>query len=226
MPSAAAPTGQLAAFLAAIRAHESGGSYSAANPSGGASGAYQFIQPTWDSWAAQAGYPQYVGQPASAAPPQVQDAVAAAMANSYYQTYGGNWQNVAEAWYYPAWAGNPAYQNSVPDPAAGNTLTVGEYGSGVVSTMSQILKSPNAALTSASGGILGAIGTAVGSVVGGPGVAGAAATVGNVFSPSSWERILLVVVFVGAGLGLIALGLARMFPGVAHSITSTIPIPV
>lgn len=226
---ASAPTNQMAAFLAAIRSHESGGNYNAYNAGGGASGAYQFIQPTWSSWATQAGYSQYANKPASQAPPQVQDAVAAAMANSYYQTYGGNWQSVAEAWYYPAWAGDPSHQNSVPYPSAGNTLTIGQYGSGVVKTMSQILKDPNAALTSSSGGgVIGAIKTAVGTVtgIGDLGLGSVTSDIGSALNPSSWLKILLNVVFVAAGLGLIALGLARMFPGVAHTVTSSIPLPI
>lgn len=216
---AAPPSNQLAAFLAAIRSHESGGNYSAYNPGGGASGAYQFIQSTWSSAAKAAGYPQYADAPASQAPAAVQDAVAAHMATGYYNSFGGNWQSAAEAWYYPAWAGNPAEQNRVPYPSAGNTLTIGEYGSGVVKTMASILKDPNAMLTAttASSGAGGGLGGAV---------AGAVSSAGSIFSAKSWERILLIVVFVAAGLGLIALGLARMFPGVAHTVTSTIPIPV
>lgn len=227
--STAAPANELDAFLAAIRQHESGGNYSAYNPGGGASGAYQFIQPTWSSWANQAGYPQYAGQPAADAPPSVQDAVAAAMASSYYQAYGGNWQSTAEAWYYPAWAGNPAYQNSVPDPSAGNTLTVGQYGHNIVSTMSQYLGQPDATLTSTSGGLGGTLGTAAANslVPGGGALLGAVGGVAGALNPSNWLKILLNVVFVAAGLGLVALGLARMFPGVAHVATNLpVPIPV
>lgn len=129
---------QLQAFLAAERTHESGGDYTAYNAAGGASGAYQFIQSTWTSWANRAGQSQYADMPASQAPPAVQDAVAAAMASYYYQQFG-NWKDVAEAWYYPAWAGNPAEQGSVPYPSAGNTLSIGQYGDNVVATMNQYL---------------------------------------------------------------------------------------
>lgn len=127
----------LGAFLAAERQTESGGDYTAYNAAGGASGAYQFIQSTWTSEADAAGYSQYAGGPASAAPPSVQDAVAAHMAQGYFNQFH-NWEYVAQSWYYPAWAGNAAYQNSVPYPSAGNTLTIGEYGAKVWQAMGGI----------------------------------------------------------------------------------------
>lgn len=130
---------QLAAFLAAERSVESGNNYTAYNPGGGASGAYQYIQSTWSNEAIAAGYSEYANAPAASAPPSVQDAVAAYNATQNYKKYQ-NWADVAESWYYPTWAGNPAYQNSVPDPSAGNTLSVGQYGSMVTSKMNSILK--------------------------------------------------------------------------------------
>lgn len=120
------------AFLAAIRQHESGGDYTAENKAGGASGAYQFIQSTWSSEAKAAGFAQYAGGPASAAPPSVQDAVAAHMANGYYSTYG-NWNEAAQAWYMPADVG----KNVVPDPQAGNKESVTAYGNQIVQMMGQ-----------------------------------------------------------------------------------------
>lgn len=36
---------------------------------------------------------------------------------------------------------------------------------------------------------------------------------GSIFSLSSWESVLLTIVLAGAGLGLIVLGLVRLFPG-------------
>lgn len=121
-------------FLAAVKQHESGGDYTAYNAGGGASGAYQYIQSTWSGAAQDAGYGQYAGGPASAAPPAVQDAVARHMALSYFNQYG-SWKNAAEAWYMPSMAGNPADQNVVPYPSAGNTETVGSYGDQIVSAM-------------------------------------------------------------------------------------------
>ena len=124
----------VAQFLAATRQHESGGDYTAYNAGGGASGAYQYIQSTWSSEARAAGYGQYANAPAGNAPPAVQDAVAAYNASQLYSQYG-SWKDVAEAWYYPAWAGNPSMQNSVPYPSAGNTETIGAYGDQIVSMM-------------------------------------------------------------------------------------------
>ena len=54
------------------------------------------------------------------------------MANSYYQQYG-NWQDAAEAWYEPSDVG----KNVVPDPGAGNTETVTQYGAQIVAAMGQ-----------------------------------------------------------------------------------------
>lgn len=56
-------------FLACVRKRESGGNYSAVNPSSGAGGAYQFLQSTWTAIGG-------TGRPQDA-PPAVQDAMAA-----------------------------------------------------------------------------------------------------------------------------------------------------
>ena len=61
-------------FLACVRRHESGGNYQAENPTSTASGAYQFLDSSWRTLSARAGYGGY-GHAASA-PPAVQDAVA------------------------------------------------------------------------------------------------------------------------------------------------------
>ena len=91
--------GDLGTFLAAIRTHESGGDYTAANPSSTASGAYQFIDSTWRSESAPAGAAPYAR--AMDAPPAVQDAVATFMATNLYNSPAGNhaWANVAGGWY-------------------------------------------------------------------------------------------------------------------------------
>lgn len=136
---AGAPNAELATdvnnlplFLAAERQVESGGNYMAGN--GGATGAYQYIDATWASEARAAGYPQDAARPARDAPPGVQDAVAAYNAQHVFAELH-NWWWVAEAWYYPLWAGNPAEQDAVPYPGAGNTLTMAGYARKVYSTM-------------------------------------------------------------------------------------------
>ncbi len=70
-------------FGLCVRRHESlnAGHYKANNPTSTASGAYQFLQSTWDGnarWATVAGQRvavRYVGKPASSAPDWIQDAV-------------------------------------------------------------------------------------------------------------------------------------------------------
>lgn len=82
----------LAAFMAAVRAQESGGHYTDA---GG--GGYQILD--WSGWARAAGYGQYANQSASTVPPAIQDAVAKwQMLNYYYGPAKKSWYNVAKAW--------------------------------------------------------------------------------------------------------------------------------
>ena len=69
VPANAADTGN--ATLEAIKQCESGGDYTAVNASSGASGAYQFLDSTWQSLSASAGY-----STAASAPESVQDAAA------------------------------------------------------------------------------------------------------------------------------------------------------
>lgn len=70
---------QMHPFLTCVRAHESDrnyphtGGYTAQNPRSTASGAYQYIDGTWRTVSAQAGYPGY--SKAKYAPWYVQDAV-------------------------------------------------------------------------------------------------------------------------------------------------------
>lgn len=121
-------TGPLAPILATIRSMESGGDYTAYNAGGGASGAYQYIQSTWTKYANAAGYGQYANSPASAAPPNVQDAVAVFNVQDILNQYHSV-ADVPLAWYYPAAIGNSVLLNTVPDPGAGNTQTPAQYQS-------------------------------------------------------------------------------------------------
>lgn len=86
---------QMNPFLTCVRHHESDrgpfphtAGYQAENPYSSASGAYQFIDSTWRSVSAAAGYPGY-GH-ASWAPPSVQDRVAYHVAIELGQRYHWN----------------------------------------------------------------------------------------------------------------------------------------
>ncbi|MDQ6838001.1 MAG: C40 family peptidase, partial [Actinomycetota bacterium] len=147
----------LPVFLAGERTVESGGDYRAS--SGGASGAYQYINATWASEARSAGYAAYAFGPAAAAPPPVQDAVAGYNAQRLFATFK-NWWWVAQSWYYPLWAGNPAEQSSVPYPGAGNILTMAAYAQKVYSAMAASTGTGGAATSTvtAPGGPVDALG--------------------------------------------------------------------
>ena len=62
---ASAATIAVPPILQAIKQCESGGSYTAVNPSSGASGAYQFLTSTWQSLSASAGYATAAAAPAA-----------------------------------------------------------------------------------------------------------------------------------------------------------------
>ncbi|MDO5633975.1 MAG: transglycosylase family protein [Micrococcus sp.] len=73
-PAHAADTG--IPVLEAIKSCESGGSYTAVNPTSGAAGAYQFMDATWQSLSSTSGYSS-----AAQAPESVQDAAAIELYN-------------------------------------------------------------------------------------------------------------------------------------------------
>jgi cell wall-associated NlpC family hydrolase len=117
--------GDVTAALATIRQLESGNDYTAQAARASASGAYQFLDSSWRTWSARAGYSDLYAR-AYLAPPHVQDAAAAA----YVQAILDQWRDVAYVpvnWYYPAAADNPALMDIVPAPEAGNQLTVRQY---------------------------------------------------------------------------------------------------
>ena len=73
-------------FRKCVMARESGGNYKVDGPWG--SGAYQFIQSTWDSAMKQAGMPEWVGVRPHKAPPHVQDEAFWIKANPYPKKKG------------------------------------------------------------------------------------------------------------------------------------------
>ena len=73
-------------FLTCAALRESSGRWRADGPFG--SGAFQIIGSTWDHYAKQAGYPEWVGTRAYKAPAYVQTEVAYVMVNPYPKRRG------------------------------------------------------------------------------------------------------------------------------------------
>lgn len=116
--SSAAGCGELAVILDTIRTIESGGDYTAPTNAGGASGAYQYVDSTWNDYEGYAS--------AFIAPPEIQDARAAGDVQAVLATYG-DVAYVPIIWYWPIAATDPSQLDIVPMPGAGNRLTVREY---------------------------------------------------------------------------------------------------
>lgn len=108
-------TGSLAQLMNAIRGQESGGRYSATNPSG-ASGAYQILRSNFEGnggWDREAlgrdiTYQQFMGSP------QLQDAIARYKLGQYMKTRG--MAGAAATWYGGNWGYNHMYDKK---PQAG-----------------------------------------------------------------------------------------------------------
>lgn len=110
---------QVELVLLTIRTMESGGRYEIGKNAGGASGAYQFVDSTWQNYAGYAS--------AYLAPPEVQDARAREDVQGVFDRYGPDVANVPVFWYVPAALKNPALMHIVPRPDVGNVLTPGQY---------------------------------------------------------------------------------------------------
>jgi hypothetical protein len=112
--------GPVAVIESTIRQVESGDNYSAQAPGSSASGAYQFLD---SSWAGYSGYPR-----AYLAPPEVQDAKAAALIGTVLAGNNNDVSAVPVAWYigHVPPAGSPEW-DTVPSPGAGNRLTPRQY---------------------------------------------------------------------------------------------------
>jgi hypothetical protein len=112
--AAAASAATLPPVLSAIKQCESGGNYTAVNPTSGASGAYQFLTSTWQSLSASAGYAT-----AAAAPPAVQDAAALELYNEDGTT---PWASSQSCWG-PLAAGSSTSSSSSTSLSAASAAT-------------------------------------------------------------------------------------------------------
>ena len=125
---------QLNDILITIRLVESGNNYTIGKNRGGASGAYQYIDSTWNN---HAGFPS-----AYLAPPHVQDERALADVQAILRTWNNDVSMVPVIWYYPKAAREPALMDQVPMPQAGNRLTVREYQFRWLEMLSQVTGDP------------------------------------------------------------------------------------
>lgn len=113
--AARSTAGGVNSYLAALRSVESSNNYQARSRISSASGAYQYIDSTWNNYG---GYAH-----AWQAPPAVQDRRASEDAQALFRRYG-NWEQVAAHHIYPAWAGNRNLWGQ--SPGRGNP-TIQEY---------------------------------------------------------------------------------------------------
>lgn len=117
-------TGSTAQILATIRTRESRNNYSIESTSSTASGAYQFIDKTWQMLTARYGIGQEYSRAASA-PPEIQDKVAAKYIEQILAENNGDISKVPLVWY----TGNPQGKISADAIAKNNGLTPEMYQS-------------------------------------------------------------------------------------------------
>jgi murein DD-endopeptidase MepM/ murein hydrolase activator NlpD len=125
-------SGPVPTVLATIRQLESGSDYTAHAPGSSASGAYQFLDTTWN------GYGGYAR--AADAPPDIQDAKATEHVAHILDTNNSDVAAVPVVWYIghlpppdsPEW-------DTIPAPGAGNTLTPRQYQQRWLTTHQQLL---------------------------------------------------------------------------------------
>jgi murein DD-endopeptidase MepM/ murein hydrolase activator NlpD len=128
----ATTSGPVEVVLATIRTIESGGDYTARAVGSTASGAYQFLD---SSWAGYGGYPH-----AWQAPPLVQDAKAADLAQHVLDAQGGDVAAVPVVWYIGhVPADNSTEWDRIPAPGAGNKLTPRQYQTRWLATYDRLL---------------------------------------------------------------------------------------
>lgn len=145
-PSCSHYAGSVDLILATIRAVESGGNYAAQAAGSSASGAYQFLNSSWNEFD---GYHR-----AADAPAAIQDAKAAALVTTILDRHNGDLGAIPVVWYIghvPA-TGSTEW-DAVPYPSAGNVLTPRQYQRRWLSKLDELsaaLATGDAAVDSAS----------------------------------------------------------------------------
>jgi muramidase (phage lysozyme) len=135
-------TGTTAQILSTIKKRESNGNYQARASGSSASGAYQFIDSTWQSLTRKYGIgTQY--QRAIDAPPSIQDAVAAVYVNDILRNNNNDVSKVPLVWY----TGNAQGRMSAAAIAANRGLTAQSYQA---SWMSEFSRQNGASITAAA----------------------------------------------------------------------------
>lgn len=113
---------QVEQILATIRKVESGNNYTAQNPAGSASGAYQYINSTWQAVTKKYGIgTEY--ERAKDAPPEIQDEVARRNVKDILKQVNGDVSKVPNVWY----TGNAEGRMTPEQLAANNGLTSEQY---------------------------------------------------------------------------------------------------
>lgn len=124
-------------ILATIRQRESGGNYSAQAKTSTASGAYQFIDSTWQNLTKKYGIGQEFGK-AKLAPKEIQDAIAQAYVKDILKEAGGDVSKVPLAWY----TGNIQGKISNAGLQANNGLTPEAYQSNWMGAYNKQMSGP------------------------------------------------------------------------------------
>lgn len=124
--------GSVAKILATIKLKESNNNYKAQSPSSSASGAYQFIDSTWNRLTKKYGIGTEYAK-AKDAPPQIQDAVAELYVNEILLQTNGDITKVPLVWY----TGNPEGKMSAEALAANKGMTGETYQASWLSKYSQ-----------------------------------------------------------------------------------------
>ena len=138
----------LGPILATIRTLESGGDYRAEAARSTASGAYQFVDGTWDDYG---GYPH-----AAHAPANIQDQKAATMVRTVLDSHDQQVLAVPVVWYLGHLPGEHSVEwDRVPVPGAGNILSPRQYQTRWLTEYDKQAQSDNPLMCTAAAGDYG-----------------------------------------------------------------------